>query len=118
MNQDRIQIEGKLADHAVVGAIPNTYPAVYRLYMVLVPERGLPYLVSQNLGSNRTAERAARAKQILLKRGTWVRVFAKTLDITIHHGTQTLFVNGITDVIPMNLPAAPALHEQEARDAG
>lgn len=118
MKQDRIQIEGKLADQAIVGAIPNTRPAVYRLCMVVVPERGLPYFVSQNLGSNRTAERAARAKQVLLKRGTWVRIFAKTLDITIHHGAQTLFVNGITDVIPMDLPAAPALHEQEDRDAG
>lgn len=118
MNQDRIQIEGQLADQAVVGAVPNTRPPVYRLTMVLVPARGLPYLVSQNLGTDATAERAARAKQRILKRGAWVKVFAKGLDFTVDHGTKTLVVNGITDVIPMNLPAAPALHEQEARDAG
>lgn len=118
MKQDRIQIEGKLADQAMVGAVPNTRPAVYRLSMVVVPDRGLPYFVSQNLGTDATAERAARAKQRLLKRGTWVRVFARALDLTVDQGAKTLIVNGITDVIPMDLPPAPALHEQEARDAG
>lgn len=118
MKQDRIQIEGKLADQAVVGAVPNTRPQVYRLSMTVVPDRGLPYFVSQNLGSDATAERAARAKQRLLKRGAWVRVFARTLDLAVDKQGKALVVNGITDVIPMDMPAAHTQRVQEESDVG
>lgn len=118
MKQDRIQIEGKLADQAMVGAVPNTRPPVYRLSMTVVPDRGLPYFVSQNLGSDATAERAARAKQRLLKRGAWVRVFARTLDLVIDKQGKSLVVHGITDVIPMDMPAARSQRMTEESDAG
>lgn len=113
---DRIQIEGRLADQAVVGVVANTQPPAYRLSMTVVPDRGLPYIVSQHLGTDRVAEQAARSKQRLLRRGAWVRVFAQHLMLRYDHGAHALMALGVTEVIPMEVPSAR--HDQEARDAG
>jgi hypothetical protein len=103
---DRIQIEGRVEEQARVAVVPATEPPAYRLCLTVIPDVGLPYVVSQHLGTDRAAEWAARSKARMLKRGTWVKVFASHLQLRYDHDRHALIVKGITDVMPADMPTA------------
>ena len=105
MSRDVIHITGQLSERAHLGAIPNTTPPADTLVMRIQPAKGLPYLAVQMLGSDDCMHTAAQSKLHLLRGGDWVRVYAASLRYRHDHGIETLVLDGITDVIPLNTPA-------------
>lgn len=105
MSQDAIQIRGQLSEHAQVGYLPNTNPPEATLVIRIQPERGMPYVAVQRLGSDPAAHIAAQAKLHLMRRGTWVCIYARSLQVRQDHDTHALRVDGITSVIPFTNPA-------------
>ncbi len=101
MSQDAIQIKGQLSEHAQVGYLPNTNPPEATLVLRIQPARGMPYIAVQRLGSDPAAHIAAQSKLALMRRGTWVCVYAKSLQVRADHDTHALRVDGITSVIPI-----------------
>lgn len=112
-HKDEVNVTGTVAADAVLTFTGEPHQAV--LSFRIDPCKGLPYLVRQVIGTEPSAQEAARSKARLLKKNTPVRVYAKGLRFQSDHDIAAVRLLDVSDVIPLALPEprTEAHHAQE-----
>lgn len=106
---DELHVTGTLADDAVLGfsaGADENRPAV--LSFTIQPAKGLPYFVRQVIGTDVSAQIAARAKVREMRRGTVVTVYAKGCRFQSDHDQAGLRLLDVSDVVLSTPNAARA----------
>lgn len=95
---DLVRITGSLAQHASLRFSAGPNPRGW-IVLHIVPPRGLPYEVLQDLGTDPTDHMHAQARLCGLRAGALVSASGSHLRYVRDHGLERLVLEGCTTVI-------------------